>query len=125
MILDNCYKKALEILQENRAIMDNMVKVLFEKETIYTEEVNMLFAGKTADEVIAYIDEKQAKKDSYKNNAQVKINIVDEKPPFASTDAPVSSENTETQKEQAVEDSPTLQENTQRTEPEDSDSDKK
>ncbi|MDE7215728.1 MAG: ATP-dependent zinc metalloprotease FtsH [Clostridia bacterium] len=103
MILDGCYKKALEILQENRAIMDNMVKVLFEKETIYTEEVNMLFAGKTADEVIAYIDEKQAKKDSYKNNAEVKINIVDEKPPFASTSQAVPSENTETQKETADE----------------------
>ena len=62
--------------------MDNMVMVLFEKETIYTEEVNMLFAGKTADEVIAYIDEKQAKKDSYKNDTEVKINIVDEKQPF-------------------------------------------
>ncbi|MDE6758148.1 MAG: ATP-dependent zinc metalloprotease FtsH [Clostridia bacterium] len=86
MILDNCYKKALEILQENRSIMDNMVKVLFEKETIYTEEVNMLFAGKTAEEVIAYIDEKQAKKDSYKNNAEVKINIVPEKEPFANSE---------------------------------------
>lgn len=77
-ILDSCYKKALEILQANRAIMDNMVKVLFEKETIYTEEVNMLFDGKSADEVIAFIDEKQAKKDSYKNDAEVKINIVEE-----------------------------------------------
>ena len=59
--------------------MDNMVKVLFEKETIYTEEVNMLFDGKSADEVIAYIDERQAKKDSYKKTESPKINIVDEK----------------------------------------------
>lgn len=98
MILDNCYKKALEILQQNRSIMDNMVKVLFEKETIYTEEVNMLFAGKTADEVIAYIDEKQAKKDSYKNDNEVKINIVDEKQPFASAEI-ASSENSDIKEE--------------------------
>ncbi|MDE6472597.1 MAG: ATP-dependent zinc metalloprotease FtsH [Clostridia bacterium] len=78
-ILDNCYAKALEILQANRNIMDNMVKVLFEKETIYTEEVNMLFDGKTADEVIAYIDERQAKKDSYKKSEMPKIDIVEEK----------------------------------------------
>ena len=78
-ILDSCYARALEILQANRTIMDNMVKVLFEKETIYTEEVNMLFDGKSADEVIAYIDERQAKKDSYKKTESPKINIVDEK----------------------------------------------
>ncbi|MDE5654198.1 MAG: ATP-dependent metallopeptidase FtsH/Yme1/Tma family protein, partial [Clostridia bacterium] len=78
-ILDNCYAKALDILQANRNIMDNMVKVLFEKETIYTEEVNMLFDGKTADEVIAYIDERQAKKDSYKKSEMPKIDIVEEK----------------------------------------------
>ena len=78
-ILDSCYAKALEILQANRAVMDNMVKVLFEKETIYTEEVNMLFDGKTADEVIAYIDERQAKKDSYKKSEKPKVEIVEEK----------------------------------------------
>lgn len=77
-ILDDCYKRALEILQNNRQVMDNMVKVLFEKDTIYTEEVNMLFDGKSADEVIAYIDEKQAKKESYKRTEQVKVNIVPE-----------------------------------------------
>lgn len=78
-ILDNCYTRALEILQNNRKIMDNMVMVLFEKETIYTEEVNMLFDGKSAEEVIAYIDERQAKKESYKRTVNPDINIVEEK----------------------------------------------
>ena len=79
-ILDSCYARALEILQNNRKIMDNMVMVLFEKETIYTEEVNMLFDGKSAEEVIAYIDERQAKKESYKRTVNPDINIVEEKP---------------------------------------------
>ncbi len=79
-ILDSCYSRALEILQNNRKIMDNMVMVLFEKETIYTEEVNMLFDGKSAEEVIAYIDERQAKKESYKRTVNPDINIVEEKP---------------------------------------------
>ena len=93
MILDSCYEKALQILKDNRAIMDNMVKVLFEKETIYTEEVNMLFDGKTADEVIAYIDERQAKKDSYKKDSvDVKVNIVPEKNPFASEESTAKKE---------------------------------
>lgn len=78
-ILDSCYSRALEILQNNRKIMDNMVMVLFEKETIYTEEVNMLFDGKSAEEVIAYIDERQAKKELYKRTVNPDINIVEEK----------------------------------------------
>lgn len=78
-ILDSCYSRALEILQNNRKIMDNMVMVLFEKETIYTEEVNMLFDGKSAEEVIVYIDERQAKKESYKRTVNPDINIVEEK----------------------------------------------
>ena len=95
-ILDNCYAEALKILQENRKVMDNMVKVLFEKETIYTEEVNMLFDGKTAEEVIAYIDERQAKKESYKKSKAPKIEIVDEKvfeEPKSESQQTVESEN--------------------------------
>ena len=65
-IIDNCYTRALDLLRQHRAVMENMVKVLFAKDTIYTDEVEMLFEGKTADEVIAAIDERQAKKDSYK-----------------------------------------------------------
>lgn len=102
-ILDECYSRALEILQANRTIMDNMVKVLFEKETIYTEEVNMLFDGKSAEDVIAYIDERQAKKDSYKkSNVVRKITIVEEgksdeeqvktEPPTDATDNPADTE---------------------------------
>ena len=79
--------------------MDNMVKVLFEKETIYTEEVNMLFDGRSAEEVIAYIDEKQAKKDSYKNTESVKINIVPEKETVAENKDVADSEPKETAEE--------------------------
>ncbi|MDE6189625.1 MAG: ATP-dependent zinc metalloprotease FtsH [Clostridia bacterium] len=93
-ILDTCYKKALEILQANRLIMDNMVKVLFEKETIYTEEVNMLFDGKTAEEVIAYIDEKQAKKESYKNGPTINI-VPENKPVEPQQEQPAPQQQTE------------------------------
>jgi cell division protease FtsH len=92
-ILDSCYTRALEILQSNRKIMDNMVMVLFEKETIYTEEVNMLFDGKSAEEVIAYIDERQAKKESYKRTVNPDINIVEEKAqPVGKSEDTVSEE---------------------------------
>ena len=43
-----------------------MVKVLFEKETIYTDDVDMLFDGKSAEEVIKAIDDREASKEKYK-----------------------------------------------------------
>ena len=37
-------------------VMHNMARVLFERETIHTAEVEMLMAGKSAEEVIASMD---------------------------------------------------------------------
>lgn len=51
------YARAKKLLTENRSILDNMARVLIERETIYTEEVDLLIDGKTYDEVIAYMDE--------------------------------------------------------------------
>lgn len=51
------YARAKKLLTENRSILDNMARVLIERETIYTEEVDLLIEGKTYDEVIAYMDE--------------------------------------------------------------------
>lgn len=68
-ILDDNYKRAKDILQANRTVLDNMVKVLFEKETIYTAEVDMLFEGKSAEEVCKYIDERVAKNESLRMEA--------------------------------------------------------
>ena len=64
MLLDEGYKRALQILKDNRVVLDSMVKVLFEKETIYTDEVDMLFNGVDADDIIKSIDEKQAKREA-------------------------------------------------------------
>ena len=43
-IVDEQYAVALSILRENRAVMDKMVKLLYEKETIYEAEIDALFA---------------------------------------------------------------------------------
>ncbi len=81
-IIDDCYAEAIQILKDNKSILDNMVKVLFDKETIYTSEVEMLFEGKQADEVIASIDARMEKTNSYKNDQKEetpKVEIVEEK----------------------------------------------
>lgn len=51
------HERARKLLSENRSILDNMARVLIERETIYTEEVEMLMQGKSYSEVIAYMDE--------------------------------------------------------------------
>ncbi|MDE5601196.1 MAG: ATP-dependent metallopeptidase FtsH/Yme1/Tma family protein, partial [Clostridia bacterium] len=48
-ILDAQYKVALDILKENRSIMDEMVKALYEKETIYEDEIDALFGEESED----------------------------------------------------------------------------
>ncbi|MDE6967268.1 MAG: AAA family ATPase, partial [Clostridia bacterium] len=72
-IIDSNYQRALQILKDNRNVLDNMVKVLYEKNTIYTEEVDMLFDGKSAEEIIKTIEEKAAKKEEYKKLEQIQV----------------------------------------------------
>ncbi|MGN1042753.1 MAG: ATP-dependent zinc metalloprotease FtsH [Christensenellales bacterium] len=62
-IIDENYARALQCLNENRKILDNMVKLLFDRETIYGDEVDMLMEGKSLEEINAYIDEKLAKRE--------------------------------------------------------------
>ena len=57
-IIDYCQQETTRILTENKDVLMTMVDVLLEKETIYTEEVEMIINGKSKDEVIAYIDNK-------------------------------------------------------------------
>ena len=56
-IVNEQHERARKLLTENRAILDNMARVLIERETIYTDEVDMLMEGKGYDEVIKYMDE--------------------------------------------------------------------
>lgn len=49
-IIDTQYELALSILRENRTVMDKMVKLLYEKETIYESEIDALFEPEKAEE---------------------------------------------------------------------------
>ncbi len=64
-IIDTAYDRAKKFLTDNRPVLDNMARVLIEKETIYSEEVDMLMEGKTYLEVIEEMDE--AEKNSQGN----------------------------------------------------------
>ena len=60
-IINDAHARATKLLTENRSILDNMARVLIERETIYTEEVEMLMKGKTYSEVIEYMDKQDSK----------------------------------------------------------------
>lgn len=59
-IIDEAHERAVKILKENRSVLDNMARLLVERETIYSEEVSMLIKGATMDEVLSYMDKQDS-----------------------------------------------------------------
>lgn len=55
-IVDDCHKRATQILTEKIDVLHNMARVLFELETIHSEEVEMLMKGATPEEVYAFVN---------------------------------------------------------------------
>ena len=51
-IIDEAYKRALSILEKHRDIMEKMVTLLYEKETIFKEEVDLLFDGMSVEDIL-------------------------------------------------------------------------
>ena len=80
-LTSEAHERATKLLSENRSILDNMARVLVEKETIYTEEVEMLMKGASWQEVIAEMDK----------NSESRA-----KDPFAKMVKPEAEEKTET-----------------------------
>ena len=72
-LITEAHTRATKLLKDNRSILDNMSRVLVEKETIYTEEVALLMKGADYKAVIAYMDEREGE---HQNN------------PFASATTP-------------------------------------
>ena len=55
-IIEAAHERAVKLLTENRKVLDNMARVLIERETIYTEEVDMLLDGATTEDVYLHMD---------------------------------------------------------------------
>ena len=58
-IVDDGLQKARKLLKENRTLLDNMARLLVERETIFTEEVDMLMEGKSVEEIMIFMDENE------------------------------------------------------------------
>lgn len=62
-IIDSCYKKAKEIILENRDLMDKIANALLEHETLTSEQIYALADGKSAEEVFKEEDDEPVVKE--------------------------------------------------------------
>ena len=63
-IVDTAYERALTTIRENEDKLHVMVALLFQHETIYGDEVDLIMEGKTVEEITAYIEDKKAKREA-------------------------------------------------------------
>ena len=71
-IVDAAHERAVQLLSAHRRVLDNMARVLIERETIYTDEVDLLLEGASVDEVYAFMDknEKLEEEDPFRRYAE-------------------------------------------------------
>ena len=55
-IVTESLAKARKLLSENKKLLDVMARLLIEKETIYTEEVDMIMEGKSVEEILSFME---------------------------------------------------------------------
>jgi cell division protease FtsH len=60
-IVDDGLQKARKLLKDNKALLDNMARLLVERETIFTEEVDLIMEGKSVEEIMQFMDENERK----------------------------------------------------------------
>lgn len=88
-IISACYDRAKQILLDNRAILDTMVRLLYAKNTIFEDEVNMIFEGKTYQEILDKMAETEEKiKSDYTKKSTPSEGSVEEKQPAAAPAEP-------------------------------------
>ncbi len=58
-ILDFNYKRAKKVLNDNISLLNEMAKLLLDKETINKEEIDMLLDGKKAEEISEFMEQKE------------------------------------------------------------------
>ena len=77
-ILTSSYKKAVELLTTNKSILNNMARLLIEKETIFDEEVKMLMEGKTLEDMESFYKEQEIKHNENIEKAKIEEAKIEE-----------------------------------------------
>jgi cell division protease FtsH len=73
-LVAEAHERAKKLLTENRSILDNMARVLVEKETIYNEEVTLLMKGASYKEVVEAMENAE---EAHKANPFVRVTAAD------------------------------------------------
>ena len=60
-LIKNARNKAVEMLSQHREILDKMARLLIERETIYSTEINMLMNGDSLESIYDYMDKNAEK----------------------------------------------------------------
>ena len=73
LIIDSGLQKARQLLAKNKKLLDNMARLLVERETIFSEEVDMLMEGKSVEEIMQFMDENERtlKENPFKRKAVI------------------------------------------------------
>ena len=79
-IVESSLAKARELLKTHKKLLDNMARLLIEHETIFTEEVDMVMAGKDPEEIMKFMDENEQKLSENPFERKSNPVIVKEKP---------------------------------------------
>ena len=70
LIVKTAHEKATKLLTENKSKLDNMARLLVERETIYQEEVDMIMEGVSAQEIMNIMDKRD---ENYRDNPFAKM----------------------------------------------------
>ncbi len=69
-IIKTAHEKATKLLADNKSKLDNMARLLIERETIYQDEVDMIMEDKTAQEIMEIMEKRDG---LYNENPFVKV----------------------------------------------------
>ena len=99
-IIGEAHARATKLLKDNRSILDNMSRVLVEKETIYTEEVKMLMQGADYKAVIAFMDTRDGE---HENNPFASVMPTEQPAPTTETTTEEPTTNTQPENSESEE----------------------
>ena len=57
-IIKEAHEKAVELLTANKKLLDNMARLLIERETIYQDEVDLIMEGRDVKEILEFMDKR-------------------------------------------------------------------
>ena len=75
-ILDDNYSRTKKILTENIQYLHELAKLLIEKETIYSNELDMLLAGKTTEQIVRHMNNEVKKRKKKEEEVKAEFDLI-------------------------------------------------